>query len=167
MLIRRDALAASGLWDPTLKGAEDRDLWLRLARSGARFLAVLDACVAYRRYDASTTANFETIFFSAKQVLAQHARHHGRCRDCRRASREGMRAMRQYCLDGNYWHTLRRHKASAGIRGSLGFILDTCRRDPGFILPLARHAALRLFSKLRPVRPVPPASSPIAGGAHP
>ncbi len=32
VMVRREALARSGLFDPTLKGSEDFDLWLRLAK---------------------------------------------------------------------------------------------------------------------------------------
>jgi GT2 family glycosyltransferase len=173
MLIRRNALAESGLWDPSLKGAEDRDLWLRLASSGARFLAVPEACVAYRRYDASTTANFETIYFSARRVLARHAKHHGNCADCRRSFREGMRGMRKYCLDGNFWHTLRRHEQSHGRRGALRFVLNACCREPALVPALARHAFHRGLSKLRRHSPqpqpqtAPQRAAPIPGGAHP
>jgi glycosyltransferase involved in cell wall biosynthesis len=33
VVVRREALARSGLFDPTLKGSEDFDLWLRLAKT--------------------------------------------------------------------------------------------------------------------------------------
>jgi glycosyltransferase involved in cell wall biosynthesis len=46
VLVRRSALAKAGLFDPNLRGAEDYDLWLRLARTG-EFL-FLDSICAHK-----------------------------------------------------------------------------------------------------------------------
>jgi glycosyltransferase involved in cell wall biosynthesis len=50
---RREVLLRAGLFDPAFKVAEDFDLWLRLARSGARFFYHDRPLVRYRCRDSS------------------------------------------------------------------------------------------------------------------
>jgi GT2 family glycosyltransferase len=45
---RREAIVRAGLFDPTLKRAQDFDLWLRMARNGSRF-AYIQKILALRR----------------------------------------------------------------------------------------------------------------------
>lgn len=46
--VRRDALVELGGFDPDLRICEDWDLWIRLARTGARFGSVAERVAAYR-----------------------------------------------------------------------------------------------------------------------
>jgi glycosyltransferase involved in cell wall biosynthesis len=66
VLVRRHALAASGLFDPTLTGAEDRDLWLRLARVGP-FGLIDEVLVLVRNHPGNT---MKTIQFARDQARA-------------------------------------------------------------------------------------------------
>ena len=68
VLIRREALAQSGLFDPTLRGSEDLDLWLRLAKSGPfGFVDVVLGDV--RQHTGNTT---RTVAFVQEQIRAAH-----------------------------------------------------------------------------------------------
>lgn len=53
VVVRREALARAGLFDPTLRGAEDLELWLRLALAGP-FVAVEEPLTRYRRHEGNT-----------------------------------------------------------------------------------------------------------------
>jgi glycosyltransferase involved in cell wall biosynthesis len=66
VLVRREVLARSGLFDPSLRGSEDIELWLRLARLGP-FVGVDEVLVAVRRHEANTT---KTLEFVRHQVRA-------------------------------------------------------------------------------------------------
>jgi glycosyltransferase involved in cell wall biosynthesis len=66
VLVRREALAGSGLFDPGLRGSEDIELWLRLARRG-EFGCVEEVLTAVRRHAGNTT---KTLEFVRHQVRA-------------------------------------------------------------------------------------------------
>jgi glycosyltransferase involved in cell wall biosynthesis len=60
VVVRRDALARSGLFDPSLRGSEDIELWLRLACLGP-FGAVEEVLVSVRRHAANTTKSLDFV----------------------------------------------------------------------------------------------------------
>jgi glycosyltransferase involved in cell wall biosynthesis len=66
VMVRREALANSGLFDPGLRGSEDFDLWLRLARTG-RF-AFLDEVLVFARQHSGNTSR--TVEFIRHQIRA-------------------------------------------------------------------------------------------------
>jgi glycosyltransferase involved in cell wall biosynthesis len=70
--IRRDALARAGGFSSPVAVAEDWELWLRLARSGADALCVPEAVVRYRRHPGGLTADVARL---AAAQLAVHAAH--------------------------------------------------------------------------------------------
>lgn len=55
VLLRRIALTEEGGFDESLRFGEDWDLWLRLARTGARFVKASGCKVFYRQYPESMT----------------------------------------------------------------------------------------------------------------
>jgi glycosyltransferase involved in cell wall biosynthesis len=66
VLVRRDALARSGLFDPSLRGSEDLELWLRLARIGA-FGFVDEVLADVRQHPGNTT---RSVAFVQEQIRA-------------------------------------------------------------------------------------------------
>jgi glycosyltransferase involved in cell wall biosynthesis len=66
VLVRRQALARSGLFEPTLRGSEDLELWLRLARLGP-FGLVDEILVDVRQHATNTT---KSIGFVREQIRA-------------------------------------------------------------------------------------------------
>lgn len=73
MIIRRETLAEER-WDPQLRRVMDWDLYLRLARSRARFKYVPFPIAAFRVHDAQVTAGPKANFRSDYELLT--ARHH-------------------------------------------------------------------------------------------
>lgn len=71
VLVKREALARSGLFDPTLKGSEDFDLWLRLAQAHRQrsvgFGFVNEILVDVRHHTANTSRSVE---FTREQIRA-------------------------------------------------------------------------------------------------
>jgi glycosyltransferase involved in cell wall biosynthesis len=71
VVVRREALARSGLFDPTLKGSEDLDLWLRLAHAhGWRSVGFIDEILVDVRQHPGNTSR--TVDFMKEQVRATH-----------------------------------------------------------------------------------------------
>ena len=56
-LVRREIVLRAGLFDTTLRGSEDFNLWLRILRLGGRIAYHRTPLHRYRRHDASLTSN--------------------------------------------------------------------------------------------------------------
>lgn len=67
VVVRRTALAEAGLFDASLRGSEDIDLWMRLSRVGD-FGCVDEVLAYYRRHSSNT---YRTIDFSHAMVRAR------------------------------------------------------------------------------------------------
>ena len=72
VVLRRAALKAAGACPGPVRVAEDWELWLRLARSGATALCVPEASVRVRRHPEGLTADVVRL---ARARLALHAAH--------------------------------------------------------------------------------------------
>lgn len=66
VIVRRDALASTGLFDPNLKGVEDLEMWMRLAKVGP-FGFLDEVLVDVRRHETNTT---NTVEFARQRVRA-------------------------------------------------------------------------------------------------
>ena len=74
-LVRRTRIAGLGGFDPALETCEDWDLWQRLARTGARFIAVDAELVRYRLHPGSESSDVRRLLDDALLVIE---RGHGR-----------------------------------------------------------------------------------------
>jgi glycosyltransferase involved in cell wall biosynthesis len=54
-VVRRSLIETVGGWDPSLRTCEDWDLWLRIARTGARFVALHEFLAVYRMRPGSAS----------------------------------------------------------------------------------------------------------------
>jgi cellulose synthase/poly-beta-1,6-N-acetylglucosamine synthase-like glycosyltransferase len=66
VMLRREVLPSAGLFDPNLRGTEDLELWLRIARNNA-FAYLDESLVFVRQHEANTTS---TVEFVREQVRA-------------------------------------------------------------------------------------------------
>jgi glycosyltransferase involved in cell wall biosynthesis len=73
VVVRRAALEAAGGFAAPVEIAEDWELWLRLARSGADALCVPGAVVRYRRHPGGLTADVGRLAAAQIAVHATHA----------------------------------------------------------------------------------------------
>jgi glycosyltransferase involved in cell wall biosynthesis len=71
-LVRRDCFAAVGGFDDALAGAQDRDMWLRLARR-FRFDYVPDALVRWYIHGAQITTDLGAKITARRQLLRKYA----------------------------------------------------------------------------------------------
>ena len=90
-LVRRNLLAAAGLFREQAPGCEDWDMWLRLATSGATFSFVEGAWVLYRDLPGSMSKNIEKMMRSARWVVMNAGARHGWCPSCVSAKRLHLR----------------------------------------------------------------------------
>lgn len=70
-LIRKSALLAIGGFDPTIWGADDHDVWIRLSRLGEirRYERI---SLLYRVHDSNTSRDFERMFENAEKVIRKN-----------------------------------------------------------------------------------------------
>lgn len=74
IIVRRQAILDAGLFDENLKTSEDWDLWLRVARLGAKFVGVPLPLAWYRLQREPGTDNNMTLIRDANRVLRQARR---------------------------------------------------------------------------------------------
>jgi glycosyltransferase involved in cell wall biosynthesis len=89
-LHRRSNLEVAGVFDESVQGAEDYELYLRIARQSA--LITHGAAVAeYRLHDANTSGNAEQMFLVSLQVLQMQLPHLQGDKEKLRKHRRGVR----------------------------------------------------------------------------
>ena len=95
-LHRRSNLEVAGVFDERVQGAEDYELYLRIARQSP--LITHDAAVAeYRLHDANTSGNAEQMFLVSLQVLQMELPHLQGDKEKLSMHREGVRfAQREF-----------------------------------------------------------------------
>lgn len=73
-LIRREILFRAGLFDPTLRGTEDIDMWLRIAMYGGCIAYQRRVLAEYRRHPAGLSSNTAAMIESFMGGLSKIAR---------------------------------------------------------------------------------------------
>ena len=135
-LLRCASVEAAGGIARDLPAAEDWDLWLRLAASGATFAVASNARVAYRRRAGAMSADITTL---ARAQLAVHAEHAALVPDDvrRRVEAADLRALAAgLTRDGDHAAAREALRAAGGDRARLaalavpGLRSALGRRDP-------------------------------------
>jgi glycosyltransferase involved in cell wall biosynthesis len=96
VMLRRQALEAVGPFDPTLRAAQDWDMWLRVAALGPVNLRVEEVLCQYRVHAGGLSHDYAGTFIAGTRVLRKHLRS-GRRRGDRAAvaaARVGLRELR-------------------------------------------------------------------------
>jgi glycosyltransferase involved in cell wall biosynthesis len=162
VVVRREVLARAGLFDPSLRGSEDIELWLRLARLGP-FACVPEVLVGVRRNAANTS---KTLEFVRHQVRATQLMMLRWARDAA-AARLLRRRLGQCCWDLAY-----AEQAHGNYARARSAYWDSVRHGHRRAGGLARAALLtlprRLVSLMKgPIRSVTNAPDPVPmGQAH-
>lgn len=87
MMARREAIVASGGFNPCLRIMQDYDLYLRITLLGWRAERVTDELALYRLHDSNTSADYWRAVHEHRAVLTEHQFS---------ASREALRAGRRW-----------------------------------------------------------------------
>lgn len=80
-MVKREIVNKIGLFDETLKSAEDWDFWLRLARVSNNVTVIKKILVYYRLTLQSMTRNVKTFFEASLQVLERTSQSDSRVKD--------------------------------------------------------------------------------------
>ena len=79
-MVRRDLVLEVGGFDTTLSTCDDWDLWQRLARTGARFVAVPATLAFYRSRYGSLSSGRRQMLQNAMEIISRGHRHDPRVR---------------------------------------------------------------------------------------
>ena len=73
-MLRRKVASEVGLFDecPAIKGCEDWDIWLRLAKQGYKFVGASECTIHYRLHGSSLSANPTKMQNAALSVIEKH-----------------------------------------------------------------------------------------------
>jgi glycosyltransferase involved in cell wall biosynthesis len=113
---RREVLERVGLYDERLRGAEDYDLWLRLAAAGARMAYQRDILVRYRRGPHSVSSDEPSMIRYGLTVLDKVARTFQLTPEDRASVEEGRIRMQSTLSYRNGVTALRRGDAEVASR---------------------------------------------------
>ncbi|AHF92578.1 glycosyl transferase [Opitutaceae bacterium TAV5] len=72
VLLKKSLWASVGGFDPSYRYVEDREMWLRCARAGARFAFTGRNTCRYRKHAAALTAHAGPMAVAGAQVLERH-----------------------------------------------------------------------------------------------
>lgn len=158
-VVRRDVLAAAGLFDPAYRGIQDYDLWLRVARRTQ--IAFIDRCLAsWRSHPGGTSRNWRMMYNELQRLLHHHlgCAKVDRNADAIAAAKRGLKSARiSYCCTA-YEHSrldFRNRRWGSFLR-NFGSCL---RRSPGMVV---RFLGSYLANKLRARSPRTPMVSNLA-----
>jgi len=112
VIVRADALAAAGPFDPSLKTSEDWDMWIRLTRCCGPPAAVSRPLVACRMHRGSASSNMDIVLAEIETIALRHNVHLDRRRHYRWAAWTALRA-------GRRWESIVRY-LQATARGDVG-----------------------------------------------
>jgi hypothetical protein len=82
--MRRDLWQKVGGFDPAFRYVEDRDMWLRCARAGARFAYTGESTCLYRKHTAALSTHAPEMAEAAAAVFDKHLDWDAIPRDLRR-----------------------------------------------------------------------------------
>jgi len=71
IIVRRSLFAKAGLFDPSMRHAEDMDLWLRIAAASDRWVRMDHQLAAYRLRGGSLSRDGDKMWRGIRQVLAR------------------------------------------------------------------------------------------------
>ncbi len=137
VVVSREAVLAAGGFDPSLRLAEDLDLWLRLLRGGALFAVVDEPLLTYRTHDAGASADYESTYQARRRVLREHART-AADGETARAVRAGLRRGRELAAAQAFDAA----RATTG-RGRVTHLRRAVTRHPGFVASQLAHRLRR------------------------
>jgi len=143
-LIRMDALRNIGGFDVDIKGADDWDLWIRLAEKG-RFEYDGRTALLYRTHDRNASSNYWTMYVNGMRVVRKH---YGNVQDSEEQKRYRLAVTwLKSSLVGVYFDRSQSLKREGRIVEALRCILAAAVIDP---VRVTRRLVKARIDKLRP-----------------
>jgi glycosyltransferase involved in cell wall biosynthesis len=129
-LIRAGALRAIGGFDVEIKGADDWDLWIRLAKKG-RFRYENRIALHCRNHDSNASSNLWAMYMNCMRVVQKHFGYE------RTRYRLARGHVKRYVAHG-YVEAVKRHAGSGRRAQALKSLLIAWMLDPALVFRRAR-----------------------------
>jgi len=129
VIVRADALAAAGPFDPSLKTSEDWDMWIRLARCCGPPAAVSRPLVACRMHASNVLPDLRAIVEEPERLAARHGLSLERAAPLRRAAWASLRAGRRIEAVRYYGRAAARGNLSSLGRAAAALLHPAARRS--------------------------------------
>lgn len=109
-----------GMFDPTVPGADDWDMWIRIA-AVSKVVGCPEVLVEIREHGGNQGKNAERMFRIAARVAAKHRNLHPNCKQCRTASAGARRRVRddyyaKACAAARRALDEKRYREAVGLR---------------------------------------------------
>jgi len=129
VIVRADALAAAGPFDPSLKTSEDWDMWIRLARCCGPPAAVSRPLVACRMHASNVLPDLRAIIEEPERLAARYGLSLERAAPLRRAAWASLRAGRRIDAVRYYGRAAARGNLSSLGRVAAALLHPAARRS--------------------------------------
>lgn len=148
-IVRKDVLDAVGgiCESASIIGAEDFDLWLRLARKGYKFDFIRKSLGMYRRHDTSHSSDIPRWLSAAKSTVDRHID----------GSRPFQALLRRIAHAHLYYSAGRASDTQGRLRAALSYYFDSWKRNPvrpklylAIYFAIARRVSKRIVA-LKPI----------------
>lgn len=146
VMIPRAVFERTGVFDDTLVGTEDWDMWLRIAASH-RVVACPGILVEYRSHGRSLSGNAERQFRNCMAALNKAAHLHPGCAECRDALRTARKQMRREYfrkLTAQAREAFRENRTLEGWKLRMAAVSN----HPGFVWDLPQLVRERAAAKI-------------------
>lgn len=151
VMFRTAVVRGAGGFATTVSGAEDYDLYLRIAREH-RILCHESPVAEYRQHDTATSRNSRLMLSSTVKVIRRQRRWVKGDPRAERAWRQGLRHW-QEAYGGPLVNTMRRQVRAREWQRAMAAMLTLCQYYPSGLLHHASRKLYRLSSGYRPERP--------------
>ena len=128
-VVRREVFERVGLFDPSLRGSEDWDMWLRIAAS-YRVDVVPEVLACYRWHDNNSSHKHRHMAKELARALRKQRRRHLRCAECGTRIEQGLRTIRKCYSARAIYAAL---EASRRGRPEVRQLLDGIAIDPALL----------------------------------
>jgi hypothetical protein len=129
VIVRADALAAAGPFDPSLKTSEDWDMWIRLARCCGPPAAVSRPLVACRMHASNVLPDLRAIVEEPDRLAARYGLSLERAAPLRRAGWACLRAGRRIDAVRYYGRAAARGDLTSVVRAAAALLHPAARRS--------------------------------------
>ncbi len=138
-ITRRVKFVEAGDFDTILRGFEDWDMWIRIAKAGGMFQRIEPTICAYRQSAGSMSRSHTRMLESGLTVIRKHRFAHGKsCRKCKSLQAEAAHQLRYHLYMNCLRDEIQAARKAQGLLSALRLLGRSVWSDPGLAMTLIR-----------------------------
>lgn len=143
VMMRQSALETVGLFDESLPGVDDWDMWIRLAWAH-RVVGLAEELTEIREHGKNQGGSYARMFPLVRQAIIKRRPEHANCDACLAARRAALRQLRRDYF-AKALNRAGRIRSQGGLWPALVVVVDGVRKYPEAIARLPRRALMELL----------------------